>query len=82
MEACSARISRKNKKRRQSLSRIIKIRSRHWKKAKTRGATVTPTGCGNVTSNDMFKSMEMDVRGNEIKSIEDDKKDCKNLMKI
>ena len=33
-------------------------------KAKTRGAKFTVTGGGNVTSNDMFKSIDMGVREN------------------
>ena len=40
-------------------------------KAKTHGAKFTATGGGHVTSDDMFKSMEMGVRENDIKATEE-----------
>ena len=42
-------------------------------KAKTHGAKFTATQGGHVTTNDMFKSTEMDVREKEIKAMEKDK---------
>ena len=46
-------------------------------KAKSHGAKFTATGGGHVTSNDMFKAMEMEAREKEIKLMEDDKKSRK-----
>ena len=51
-------------------------------KSKTRGAKFTATGGGNVTSNEIFKSMEMGVIENDTKTMEEDKKDFKNLMYV
>ena len=51
-------------------------------KVKTHGAKFIATRGGHVTSNDMFKSMEMDVRENEIKDMEKDKEARKKLEKF
>ena len=60
--------------------------SRDWVKAlanlKTHRAKFTATGVGNVTTNEMFKSMEMDSIEKGIKSMEDGKKSRKNLAYV